>query len=736
MAEYIAHISEGRIQTVREHLLGTAELAGQFGSSMRLEKETEHMAKYHDAGKLGDDFQAYILGKHKGRVDHSTAGAQLLYRQRDKLGVLATLLALCIAGHHCGIPDLGNSKTDMGSTSTFYGRMKKQVTDIRSRLEVFDVSGINDLNASNINRFISKSDTVMDIMLLTRMLYSCLVDADFLDTERFMNPMCETRGQFPSIEKLAEKFFAELDKRGYFTPKNKLNAKRCEILQTCRAKGKGDSGLYTLTVPTGGGKTISSMAFAMEQAVTHHKKRIIYVIPYISIIDQTAGIFKDILGNDVVLEDHSQVNYEISEEDEGTEKSKLKERMKLASENWDVPIVITTSEKFWESLYSNRSSKCRKLHNLVDSIIIIDEAQMLPVDFLKPCLCALQELVAYYGCISVLCSATQPALDKYVTRVKTTEIMENIPELYNFFKRVSFHIDGEKTYEEVAEEIQKCRQVLCVASTKKEAEQIYGLMDGKNTYYLSTNLCPAHRKRVIGDIKRQLSQGSECRVISTSIISVGVDIDFPVVWLEYTGLDALIQGAGRCNREGKRCASDSIAHVFWTEKGKASPFMDKEKGATDVAVSQFDVDEITSPEAIRLYFSLWYQSNQGNLDYKEIEKWAKQLAYAKIGKIFRLIPDETKSVFIPWDDHAKELHDRLKMGIRTRALMREAGQYMVAVRYMANSHAISDFSELLNRGAACMYPNDTELAYLADESLYDPICGLKIPADEGDAIMW
>lgn len=323
-------------------------------------------------------------------------------------------------------------------------------------------------------------------------------------------------------------------------------------------KGEGEPGLYTLTVPTGGGKTISSMAFAMKQAVKYHKQRIIYVIPYLSIIDQTAKNFKDLLGEENVLESHSSVNYDDTEED-------LADRMKLASENWDAPIVITTNEQFWESLYGSRTSKCRKLHNLADSVIIFDEAQMMPLDFLTPCLKALEELVTQYSVSAVLCSATQPALSRYLT-LKPREIMENIPDLYQFFNRVTWQFDGERTYDDLAAQIKTHQQALCIASTKKEAMEIYSRLADEDSFYLSTNLCPVHRMKVIDEIRRRLKEGNPCRVVSTSIISVGVDVDFPVAYLEYTGLDSLIQGAGRCNREGRKSPAESLVHIFRTEK--------------------------------------------------------------------------------------------------------------------------------------------------------------------------
>ena len=588
------------------------------------------------------------------------------------------------------------------------------------------------LDVDHLNTFIEKRNT-LDVMILTRMLFSCLVDADFLDTEAFMNNQPVRKNEFSSLKEISAMFWSRLEEDGYFRPKNTLNEKRCEILHTCMRKGEGKQGLYSLTVPTGGGKTISSMAFAMKQAMKWHKERIIYVIPYLSIIEQTADVFRAFLGNHAVLESHSQVDYDSLVEEGSEEASRVAERMKLAAENWDAPVVITTNEQFFESLYANKTSRCRKLHNIANSVVILDEAQMMPVDFLKPCLHAIEQLVHYYGCTVVLCSATQPELGRYLQN-SPIEIMENVGELFQFFKRVTFDIDGETDYAEIAKKLDECEQVLCIASTKKEAEKIFELLDGE-AMYLSTNVCPAHRREIIREMKTRLRDGKPCRVVSTSIISVGVDIDFPVVYLQYTGLDSLIQGAGRCNREGRQSLQKSRAHIFWTKESKKSLFMRKEKQVTDMVRKKYNTKEMTEPSAIRTYFENWYQSNEGNLDYREIEKLAQSLSFAEIGKRFHLINDSTKSVFVPFDEKARNIKEQLMMGNRSRQLMRAAGAYMINVRY-SKAQGQSDFMKLLTQGQIEMFPGDENLAYLVNMEDYDVELGLKIKSEDGVGIMW
>lgn len=511
MEEIIAgHIQDERVQSLTDHLDGTMRLAEGFGAGMGLGAEAGRLGKIHDKGKDTPEFQDYIYGRKRGRVDHSTAGAKSFFENKD-IGKLRLIGALCVAGHHTGIPDLG-SKVDTAETSTLQGRMKKDISSVLHP-ELYSMDSTS-INKNHLNELMASGNS-LDVMMLTRMLFSCLVDADFLDTEAFMNNQPVRKNEFPSLKEIAAMFWSRLEEDGYFRPKNALNEKRCEILHTCMRKGEGKQGLYSLTVPTGGGKTISSMAFAMKQAMKWQKERIIYVIPYLSIIEQTADVFRALLGNHAVLESHSQVDYDSLPEAGSEEADRVAERMKLAAENWDAPVVITTNEQFFESLYANKTSRCRKLHNIANSVIILDEAQMMPVDFLKPCLHVLEQLVHYYGCTVVLCSATQPELGCYLQKnpiqKNPIEIMENVGELFQFFKRVTFDIDGETDYAEIAKKLDECEQVLCIASTKKEAEKIFELLD-EESMYLSTNLCPAHRREIIREMKTRLRDGKPCRI--------------------------------------------------------------------------------------------------------------------------------------------------------------------------------------------------------------------------------
>ena len=346
-------------------------------------------------------------------------------------------------------------------------------------------------------------------------------------------------------------------------PKNELCAKRSDILRSCLQGGEREKGLYTLTVPTGGGKTVSSLAFALTHAVRHGMKRVVYVIPYTSIIEQNAKVFAEILGPENVLEHHSQT--ELADE-KGDSETPEARRRRLACENWDAPVIVTTAVQFFESLYAAKTSRCRKLHNLAGSVVIFDEAQTLPVPFLKPCVSAIGELVRHYGVTAVLCTATQPELgrlfNELAPELSIREIAPEPDELFEFFRRVSFQREGQLSNEELAARLTETEQALCIVNTRKRAREVFQLLPEEGRFHLSTLMTPQDRKRVLDAVRERLKERKPCRVVSTSLVEAGVDVDFPAVWREVAGLDSILQAAGRCNREGKRPAAESIVHIF------------------------------------------------------------------------------------------------------------------------------------------------------------------------------
>ena len=528
--KYLAHTNEnGEEQTLLEHLRNTADLSGKFANSFGAYEWGYNCGLLHDIGKYSLKFQERLHGNNE-MVDHSTAGAKWCWNQKGA----HQFLSYCIAGHHAGLPDTGGA-SDTSAQGTMMGRLKKRLEDYQRFSEEIEIPELKTLpfqpvEGENLDFFAS---------MLIRMIYSCLVDADYLDTERFMDGE-SIRNNGEPIERLYEKLESHISGWLDNDDLNTINGRRTEILKHCIEMGKEKKGIFRLTVPTGGGKTVSSLAFALKHAKEHHMERIIYVIPYTSIIEQNAKIFADILGQDNVLECHSSVEYELNEE--------LKPAQ-LAAENWDKPVIVTTSVQFFESLFSNKPSKCRKLHNMTNSVIIFDEAQMIPNDYLKPCVSALEQLLRYYGSSIVLCTATQPALKKLLSPdIKITELCARMDEQFSFFKRVSIKNLNKITQIELIQRLQQENQALCILNTKKRAQNIYQSIKGEGVYHLSTSMYPVHRKRVLNVIRERLQKQEKCIVVSTSLVEAGVDLDFQTVYRQLAGADSIIQAAGRCNR--------------------------------------------------------------------------------------------------------------------------------------------------------------------------------------------
>lgn len=716
-APRLAHISPDgtRKQTIQAHLEAAAGLAEQFAEPFGGGEQARLAGLLHDIGKYSDAFQRRLAGSPQ-KVDHSTAGAV------EAVNLRQGEVAFCVAGHHGGLPD-GGSGTDAAGAPTLLGRLKKP-------LENYD-GWKSEISLSAVRRPPLPRDNFTESFYI-RMLYSCLVDADFLDTETFMNGEPAPRGGGSSPAVLLERLNHYVScEAPWLNTETELNRKRAGILRACFEQGEAAvPGLFSLTVPTGGGKTISSLAFALAHAAAHGKRRVVYVIPYMSIIDQTADKFRSILDDENVLEHHSGAEYLLEENDVDS----LSYRKALAAENWDAPVIVTTAVQFFESLFSNRPSRCRKLHNLAGSVIIFDEAQTLPVPYLRPCVAAIGQLVRHYGASAVLCTATQPALGPLFSELASgltlREICPDTAGLYQFFRRTTLCQRGELTQEELARELNSVPQVLCVVNRRASAQQLYEQLDGEGRFCLTTLLCPDDRKRLLAEIRARLKDGLSCRVVSTSLIEAGVDVDFPAAWREEAGLDSILQTAGRCNREGKRSKEESIVSIFRLAESAPLPMLKQNIASTQNVLRRFD--DPASPEAITEYFSFYRTlkgsaalDEQGILNALQNGVNGNGLPFATVAERFHLIDAPTVTVYIPVGDGA-ELLKQLCSGQISRQLYRKLGQYAVNV-YPEHLAAL--------QAAGAVEPVDSASYRLLDLNLYDDSTGLKRDVETGKGIM-
>ncbi len=702
--DLIAHIkkkSDGEFEehSMTQHLYGTADKAGRFANEFGNHEWGFLIGLWHDLGKYSDEFQEYIKknsgyeeGEMMGKTDHTSAAAILA---KAIYPGLWPPIAYCIAGHHAG---LHNWLPEPGVSGDLSDRLKKQgfLDKIRSKFP--------DKLLERIDLIPPKMADPKQMHLWIRMLFSCLVDADFLDTESFMNPESfERRGKYDSLFELKNRFDIHMVEMSKKAPISLANSIRGKILKDCIESGELLPGFFSITVPTGGGKTLSSMAWALVHALKYNKSRIIYAIPYTSIITQTAQIYRSIFGDDNIVEHHSNID----------ENTNTQER-KLAAENWDAPIVVTTNVQLFESLFANKTSRCRKLHNLVNSIIILDEAQMLPPEFLHPILTSLKGLVDDYGVSVLFSTATQPALTGRIggkgqfsfvgiTANSVREIVQDVDKLAFDLKRVEIqvqeNINETIDWSTIADELQQHEKVLCIVNTRNQCRELHDLMP-EGTLHLSRLMCTAHIMDVIDEIKLRLKEKRPVRVISTQLIEAGVDIDFPVVYRAIAGLDSIAQCAGRCNREGKLNKENKLGLMKVFVPSKGTPLGLMRKGADtfkEMLINRSDNENaLLEPQAFHNYFKLFYskidnfdKANIGDSLWKDAQYMKFQFATA--ARDFRLIDDKgSKTILVEYKE-GSDLIQLLKRKGPEPWLMRKLQRYTVSVNER-------DFEEIRKAG--------------------------------------
>lgn len=676
--KYYAHSKENapqdEWQSLEEHADAVAEKAAGFAAPFKSAQWAWWLGELHDLGKARRSFQNYLkasnglMDKNYDDSDHSHSGVGAVWAtEKFPKHPLGRVAAYCVAGHHAGLPDWDCIATRDAALSI---RLERESKFVREPAVASWIASRTSLQSPSLPTALPWEMLQEDASFWIRMLYSCLVDADFLDTESFMNTSnASARAHYPALHDLAPQFFQSLNAKQASAPDSPVNRIRAEIRTACEAAADLPCGLFSLTVPTGGGKTLSGTAFALRHAMKHGLKRIIYVIPYTSIIEQTADALRKFLGAENVVEHHSNFSPE-----------KETQQSRLAAENWDAPIIVTTNVQFFESLYACKSSRCRKLHNITQSVLILDEAQLLPPRLLLPCVAAMKQLVDHYGVSIVLSTATQPALPELN---KVHEIIPETMDLYGRLKRTELILPETRTvrqsWKDIAAELQQHDQVLCIVNTRRDCRDLYKQMP-PGTIHLSATMCGEHRSRVIANIKEKLKARQPIRVTSTQLVEAGVDIDFPVVYRAFAGLSSIAQAAGRCNREGLMSQPGRVVVFMPPKPAPPGELRKAEDVLTGLLESGVNVE---SPDSYPEFFKRFYsaQNDQGTAFNEWLTKNARyfQFQFREAAQAFKLIDDqESASVIVRYGGNSALLRSLYAVGPK-RDIMRRLQRYTVNV---------------------------------------------------------
>jgi CRISPR-associated endonuclease/helicase Cas3 len=682
-------------QPLADHLRGVAGLAeelarGACPSDLAFQRGAWATGMLHDIGKYAPSFQRLIRGEiKKDPGGHAARGAALAWNRRK-----AYEEAFAIVGHHSGMP---NPNDGSGSLITRVKDAHGEAASLHADA-VADCPEVGEALASLV-----ASPKPRD--LHTRMLFSCLVDADRLNSaSRSLSP--ETLQPKLRLKSL----LAYVERRASEVPDGPVKSVRARVLQDCREAGVYPGNLLSMTVPTGGGKTLASMALALQRAIEQPDKvrRIIIVIPYLSIIEQNAQVFADALGADTVFEHHSG-NFErlkavgdkfVPDDPDEAETAYRPPQETHATENWDAPIIVTTSVRFFESLFSNRPSDLRRVHNIARSVVILDEVQTLPRKFIHPLLSAMRGLAKDWNTTFVFCTATQPAFekpdssDKGDPRWPKGEIHEVIKESSSHFQTLQrvtaeWKLDEPLPWPEVARRMLTSGQSLSIVNLRQHARELFGALKAQapahpGIFHLSTRMCGAHRLATIAKIRERLKKNEPCLVASTQLIEAGVDLDFPCVFRALAPFDSIVQAAGRCDREGRLTAELGAPGgklvVFRTEDGKTPPHEYKEATDITAAMARSAPLSVHDPVAMTRYFHRYYGDADASALGAGIEAARETAHFKKVAEEFRMITDYTQDVFVPWDDESRDLIRKLEaIGVMTRELRRKLQRYVVGL---------------------------------------------------------
>lgn len=723
----------GKKQLVREHLKNVADLTGQFAEEAGLPRAMGEWAGWlHDLGKYSDEFQRHLARQDGDLVEHAAHGALLA------LKASALECAFAVSAHHAGLGTPGTLK-ELASRDEKTASLSPRQT-IADRAATLLERAIEDgFVSGQAHASVPAKGTELQFELRTRVLLSCLADADRLDAERWMDQYTPYLRTTTEVLNPGVRLERTLEHIAGLNPAQRVSDVidvRTEVLQAALSAAATPSGFFSLTVPTGGGKTLASLAFALAHAARHGQRRIIFVVPFLTVIEQNAGVIRAAVGDAgegrAVLEHHSNV---VTQRDADSEPRSTHDiRQRLLAENWDAPIIITTAVQFFESLFSNHPTQVRKIHNIANSVVVFDEAQAFPPKLLRPLVGMLRQLVDEYRCTAVFATATQPALTNSIRGAdgerepllplgSLREIAVDPAELFRRLKRaqVTWPGDERTPFSAIAAAMARDEQALAVVNTKQQARE---LLVELRTYspaaiHLSTRMCAAHRRAAVAEIRRRLRVGEPCLVASTQLVEAGVDVDFPAVWRAFGPLDSIAQAAGRCNREGKLPQAGAVT-VFRPEDDRMPPGVYRR--ATDVTGGMLKMHvgaiDIHAPESFSEYFIRLY--NSSDLDAKGVVAARRSLNFPAVAEKFKLIKETTTGVLVPYGEGAEWI-ERLGAGEDLRrSQVRQMQPFMVSLYE-------GELQVGLNTGAIAV---DTKSGIHIFRKDYDDTLGLVLPVDD------
>lgn len=699
---YFAHSHESlepaRWHLLSQHLENTGERAAAFLDAVDVADLGRAAGLLHDLGKYSDEFQQRLAGK-AARVDHSTAGAQTALKRYP--GPLGKVIAYCVAGHHAGLAN-GVNGEKIGALADRLAASPPPL-DARWKNEV----ALPELLPPRIKPR-DASNAGFSAAFLVRMVFSALVDADYLDTEAWFAEVdghSSRHRNDPALGQLLERLDSHLTGLATKSAPTKVNSIRREVLDHARTAAAKRPGLFTLTVPTGGGKTLSSLAFALEHALRHGQQGVIYVIPFTSIVEQTAAVFRHALREGPLDPAHFVLEHHSAFDEDRIGQREARDKLRLAMENWDVPIVVTTAVQFFESLFANRPSKCRKLHNIANRVVILDEAQTLPLNLLMPCVSAIDELARNWRSSIVLCTATQPALQAHhgfnggLGGVR--EIAPEPSRLYGHLRRTRIRHAGRLDDPQLKKRLLLSRQTLCIVNTRRHARELFEALSATpGSFHLSTAMCAIHRRDVLSDIRERLAGGHPVRLVATSLIEAGVDVDFETVFRAEAGLESIIQAAGRCNREGRSEMGDVYVFEPAPAPGRTpSPELAQFASAARSVLRRHEDPQ--SLAAVTDYFREVYWIKGPELDAHRIlaklneRRASLDFPFETIAREFRLISSDMVPVIVPYagrsnrDRIVARLLEELRRIERPGRIARSLQPYLVPVPRRIRQHLIA-----------------------------------------------